>query len=185
MEEYYLSLSSNIIVIIITTITITIITTNLAKQEAYQLWRRNRSDIIWNNYVNLRNAAQETYATAEKEYNDGVRDTLIGTTNSHKWWSTLKTALFGVDVVVPPILRPDGSLVHYPKEKAALFADVFDSKQSNDSLTMPQSCFPVAELTTIAFSSGEVKKLLLNLTLMVVLGLMAFFLCSSLKLPII
>ena len=50
---------------------------NLAKQEVYQLWRRNRSDITWNNYVNLRNAAQETYAAAEKEYNDGVRDTLI------------------------------------------------------------------------------------------------------------
>ena len=49
---------------------------NLAKQKAYQLWRRNRSDITWNNYVNLRNAAQETYAAAEKEYNDCVRDLL-------------------------------------------------------------------------------------------------------------
>ena len=136
---------------------------NLAKQEAYQLWRRNCSDITWNNYVSLRNAAQETYAAAEKEYNDGVRDTLIGTTNSHKWWSTLKTALFGVDVVVPPILRPDRSLAHCSKEKAALFADVFDSKQSNDSLNMPQSCFPEAELTAFAFYSGEVKKLLLEL----------------------
>ena len=136
---------------------------NLAKQEAYQLWRGNRSDITCNNYVNLRNSAQETYAAAEKEYNDGVRDTLIGTTNSHKWGSTLKTALFGVDVAVPPLLRPDGSLTHCPKEKAALFADVFDSKQSNDSLTMPQSCFPEAEMTTFAFRSGEVKKLLLEL----------------------
>ena len=98
---------------------------NLAKQEAYQLWRRNCSDITWNNYVNLRNADQETYAAAEKEYNDDVRDTLFGTTNSHKWWSTVKTALFGVDVAVPPILRPDGSIAHCPKEKAALFADVF------------------------------------------------------------
>ena len=115
---------------------------NLAKQEAYQLWRRNCSDITWNNYVNLRNAAQETYAAAEKEYNDGIRDTLIGITISHKWWSTLKTALFGADVAVPPLLRHDESLTYCPKEKAALFADVFDSKQSNDSLTMPQSCFP-------------------------------------------
>ena len=40
---------------------------NLAKQEAYQLWRRNHSDITWNNYVNLRNATQETYAAAEKK----------------------------------------------------------------------------------------------------------------------
>ena len=59
--------------------------------------------------------------------------------------------------------RPDGSLTHCPKEKAALFADVFDSKQSNASLTMPQSCFPEAELTTFSFRSGEVKKLLLEL----------------------
>ena len=136
---------------------------NLAKQEAYQLWRRNHSDITWNNYVNLRNAAQEIYATADEEYNDGVRDTLMGTTNSHKWWSTLKTALFHVDVAVPSLLKPDGPLTLCPKEKATLFADVFDSKQSNDSFTMPQSCFPEAELTTFAFRSGEAKKLLLEL----------------------
>ena len=136
---------------------------NLAKQEAYQLWKRNCSGITRNNYVNLRNVAQKTYAAAEKEYNDSVRDTLVGTTNSHKWWSTLKTALFGVDVAVPPLLRPNGSLTHCPKEKAALFANVFDGKQSNDSLSVPQSCFPEAELTTFAFCCGEVKKLLLEL----------------------
>ena len=75
----------------------------------------------------------------------------------------MKTALFGGDVAVPPLLRPDGSLTHCPKEKAALFADVFDSKQGNDSLTMPQACFPEAQLTTFALRSGEVKKLLLEL----------------------
>ena len=48
----------------------------------------------------------------------------------------MKTALFGVGVAVPRLLRPDGSLTHCPKEKAALFADVFDSEQSNDSLTV-------------------------------------------------
>ena len=128
----------------------------MAKQEAYQLWRRNCFDITWNNYVR-RNAAQKTYAAAEKEYNDSVRDTLIGTANSHKWWSTLKTALFGVDVAVPPLFRPNGSLTHCPKEKAALFADVFDGKQRNNSLSMPQSCFPEAELTSFAFRSGEVN----------------------------
>ena len=74
----------------------------------------------------------------------------------------METALFGVDVAVPPLLRPNGSLTHCPKEKAALFADVFDGKQSNDSLSMPQSCFPEAELT-FAFHSGEAKKLLLEL----------------------
>ena len=58
---------------------------NLVKQGACQLQRRIPSDITWNNYINLRKTAKETYAAAEKEYNDGVRDTLIGSTNSHKW----------------------------------------------------------------------------------------------------
>ena len=53
--------------------------------------------------------------------------------------------------------------MHWPKEKAALFADVFDSKQSNDNLTLLRSCFPEAELTAFAFRCGEVKKLLLEL----------------------
>ena len=39
---------------------------------------------------------------------------------------------------------------------------MFDSKQSNDSLTLPQSCFPEAGLTTFSFWSGKVTKLLLE-----------------------
>ena len=54
-------------------------------------------------------------------------------------------------------------LLHIALRKTALFADVFDSKQSNDSLTMPQPCFAEAELTPFAFRSGKVKKLLLEL----------------------
>ena len=36
---------------------------------------------------------------------------------SHKWWSTFKTAFFGVNTTVPPFLKPDGSLTHCPKDK--------------------------------------------------------------------
>ena len=49
------------------------------------------------------------------------------------------------------------------RRRQPFFTDVFDIKQSNNSLTVPQSCFPEAELTTFAFRSGEVKKLLLEL----------------------
>ena len=54
------------------------------KQEAYQLWRRNRSDLTWNNYTRLRVVAQEIYASAEKEYNDSIKDDLLGTNQSNK-----------------------------------------------------------------------------------------------------
>ena len=48
----------------------------LEKQEAYNLWERNRSDLTWNSYVQLRSAAQEVYAFAEREFNHGIKETL-------------------------------------------------------------------------------------------------------------
>ena len=135
----------------------------LEKQEAYNLWKRNRSDLTWNSYVQLRSVAQEVYAFAEREYNHGIKETLLGATQPHKWWSTLKSALFGVDDGMPPLLKPDGPLTHCPKEKATLFANVFDGKQSDEVLTLPQSCHPEAKLTTIAFRSREIERLMLEL----------------------
>ena len=84
---------------------------------------------------------------------------------------------------MPPLPKPDESLMHRPKEKAALFAGMLDSKQSNGTITLLHLCFPEAELT-FAFHSGEIKKLILEFHPFV-LGLLAFFLCFSLKLPII
>ena len=62
--------------------------------------------------------------------------------------------------------------MYCPKEKAALFADVFNSKQSTvlTILTIPQLCFPEAAMTTFAFHSGG-----FNFIFMVMLDLMTFF----------
>ena len=51
-------------------------------------------------------------------------------------------------------------LAYCPREKAALFADVFDGKQCGDDLSMPLTCFPEPKLTKIAFKSREIKNLL-------------------------
>ena len=49
------------------------------------------------------------------------------------------------------------------KEKAA-HSDVFDNKKkSNNRLAMPKSYLSQAGLTTFAFCSGDIKKLLLEL----------------------
>ena len=61
-----------------------------------------------------------------------LKDSLLGATQSNKWWSTLKSALFGIDMTIPALLKPDGSLTHDPKEKATLFKNVIDRKQSKD-----------------------------------------------------
>ena len=133
------------------------------KQEAYFYWRGNRSDLTWNNYTRLRAHAQSVYASAEKNYNDGIREKLLGVVNPHSWWTTFKSALFGVDQSGPPLLKPDGTLAYCPREKAALFADVFDGKQCGDDLSMPLTCFPEPKLTKIAFKSREIKNLLAEL----------------------
>ena len=86
-------------------------------------------------------------------------------------------------VAVPPLIRPDGSLTHCPKEKAVLFADVFNGKQSNNSLTRPQPCFPEAELIISTFLLWRSLNYLLNFIPVVVQDLMVFFLCSLLTHP--
>ena len=63
-------------------------------------------------------------------------------------------------MTIPALLEPDGSLTHDPKEKATLFADVFDRKQSNDKLIMPQTCFLETKLTSLAFRSLEIRNML-------------------------
>ena len=45
----------------------------------------------------------------------------------------------------------------------SLFGNVFDSKHSNAKLTMPPSCFPELKLATLAFTSWEIRSLLLDL----------------------
>ena len=133
------------------------------KQEAYFYWRGNHSDLTWNNYTRLRARAQSVYASAEKNYNDGIREKLLGVVNPHSWWTTFKSALFGVDQSGPPLLKSDGTLAYCPREKAALFADVFDGKQCGDDLSMPLTCFPESKSTKIAFKSREIKNLLAEL----------------------
>ena len=134
-----------------------------SKQEAYHLWRNNRCDFLWQNFTELRRQAQDIYMRAERAYNDGVKEVLLSSSDDHKWWSTLKSSLFGVDSSMPPLLNADGSAIYCPKAKAERLADVFDSKQCGESLLLPQACFPEPKLCSMAFRSSEVKTLLLNL----------------------
>ena len=47
--------------------------------------------------------------------------------------------------------------------KADLLSDHFDSKQSREALDPPLTCHPSPSLTTFAFRSSEVRRLLLYL----------------------
>ena len=80
-----------------------------------------------------------------------------------KWWSTLKSAVFGLSSSLPPLVGGGGGLVCELVGKADLLSDHFDGKQFRESVDLPLSCHPSPSLTSVAFRSSEVRRLLLDL----------------------
>lgn len=134
-----------------------------AKQEVYNGWKRNRTDAHWNAYVECRRHSAAVYATAEREFNVRSRNVLASEVSSHKWWATLKSAVFGSDSSLPPLLDTGGSLVNSPIEKANLLNRHFDSKQCRDGIELPLTCHPEVSFSSFAFRSNEILRLLSSL----------------------
>ena len=88
---------------------------------------------------------------------------LINAQSPHKWRSTLKSAVFGVNSSVSPLVGVGGGLVCELVGKADRLSDHFDSKQSRESVDLPLTCHPSPSLVTFAFRSREVRRLLLDL----------------------
>ena len=77
-----------------------------------------------------------------------------------KWWSTLKSAVFGSSSSLPPLVSEGGGLVCKSVGKADLLSDHFDRKQSREAVDLTLTCHPSPSLTTFAFRSSEVRRLL-------------------------
>ena len=108
--------------------------------------------------------ANETYSEAKRQFSDRNRDVLMNVQSPHKWWSTLKSAVLGSSSSLPPLVREGGGgLVCESIGKADLLSDLFDSKQSTEAVDLPLTCHPYPSLTTLAFRSSEVRRLLLDL----------------------
>lgn len=133
------------------------------KQAAYHLWRRNRTQEHWDQYVSLRSAAVRTYNTAERDYNSHVQEVLAGATQPHKWWNIVKSSLFGTDSTTPPLQDSDGSFTFDSLRKAIILSRIFINKQSDQELSLPLTCFQRPSLSSVAFRSSEVKRYLLDL----------------------
>ena len=80
----------------------------------------------------------------------------------HKWWSTLN-AVFGSSSSLPPLISEGGGLVCESVGKADLLSDHIDSNQSREAVDLPLTCHPSPSLTTFAFRSSEVRRLLPDL----------------------
>ena len=106
--------------------------------------------------------ANETYSEAKRQFSDRNRHVLMNVQSPHKWWQ-LKSAVCGSSSSFPPLVSEGGGLVCESVGKANLLSDHFDSKQSREAVDLPLTCHPSPSLTTCAFRSSEVRRLLLDL----------------------
>ena len=126
------------------------------------LWTRDCSRVNWDEFVHCQVRANETYSEAKCQFSARNRDVLVNA-ESHKWWSTLKSAVFGLSSSLPPLVRGGGGLVCESVGIADLLSDHFDGKQSRESVDLPLTCHPSPSLTSFAFRSCEVRRLMLDL----------------------
>ena len=90
-------------------------------------------------------------------------DVLMNAQSPQKWWSTLKSAVFGLSSSLPTLVGGGGGLVCESVGKADLLSDHFDGKRSRESVDLPLTCHPSPCLISFAFRSSEVRRLLFDL----------------------
>ena len=93
------------------------------------------------------------YAEAMRQFSVSSLDVLMNYQCPHKWWSTLKSAVFGSssDSSLPPIIGAGGCLDSESVGKADMLSAHFDRKQSSRSAihfpSVPQSHYLCLQVT--------------------------------------
>ena len=133
------------------------------KLEAHLRYTRDRSRCHWDEFVHCQRRANEDYAEAMSQFNVRSRVVLMNTQCHHKWWSTLKLAMFGSssDSSVPPLIGAGGVLVWSVSLSGRPKCCRPILMESSPGTLEIGHAFP--NLTTFAFSSLEVRRLLLGL----------------------
>ena len=121
------------------------------KQKAHLRWTRGSSRVNWEEFVRCQVRANETYSEAKHQFSVRNIDVLMNVQSPQKWWSTLKSTVFGSSSPLLPLVGPGGGLVCESVGKADLLADNFDSKQSRESVDLLVTCHPSPSLITFAF----------------------------------
>ena len=136
-----------------------------SSREAHLRWTLDCSQVNWDEFAHYQNRANVVYAEDMRQFSVRSRDVLMNAQCPHKWWSTLKSAVFGSssDSSLPPLIGAGGGLVCESVGKTDMLSTHFDGKQSRDPVDLPSTCHPSPSLTTFAFRSREVKRLLLDL----------------------
>ena len=135
------------------------------RKGAHLRWTRDLSRVNWDEFVHYQRRANVVYAEAMRQFSARSRDVLTNAQCPHKWWSTLKSAVFGSssDSFLPPHIGEGEGLVCESVGKVDMLSAYFDGKQSRDPVDLPSTCPPSPSFTPFAVRSREVKRLLLDL----------------------
>ena len=131
--------------------------------ENHLRWTRDRSRVNWEEFDRYQVRANETYSEAKRQLSDINRDVLMNVQSLLKWWSTLKSAVFGSSSLLPPLVSEGRGLVCESVGNSDLLSDHFDSMQSRDAVELPLTCHPSPSFITFDFILSEVRRLLLDL----------------------
>ena len=112
------------------------------KQEAHLRWTRDRSRVNWEEFVCCQVRANEPYSETKGQCNARNR-------------AVLMNAKFVVSEFVT-------ATACWWKWWTDLLSDHFDGKQSRESVDLPLTFHPSPRLTSFAFGSSEVRRLLLD-----------------------
>ena len=81
------------------------------KQEAHFRRTRDHSWVNWEEFVRCQVRANETYSEAKHQFSVRNIDVLMNVQSPHKWWSTLKSTVFGSSSSLSPLVSPGEGLV--------------------------------------------------------------------------
>ena len=81
------------------------------KQEAHLRSTHDRSRLNWEEFVRYQVRANKTYSEVKRQFSDGNWDVLMNVQSPHKWWSIIKSAVFGSNSSLPPLVSEGGGLV--------------------------------------------------------------------------
>ena len=135
------------------------------KKKAHLRWTGDCSQVNLDEFVYYQRMANAVYDEAMRQFSVRSQDVLMNAQCPHKWWSTLKSAVFGSssDLSFPPLIGASGGLVSESVGKAEMLSANFDGNQSRDPVDLPSTCHLSPSTTTFAFRSWDVKWLLLDL----------------------
>ena len=116
----------------------------------------------WGQFVRCQVRANETESGAEHQFSDRNRDVCMNVHSPQNWWSTLKFVVFGSSSSLPPLLvRVVDWCASWLVRLICCW--IIMTASSPGRLLISHSLHPSPSLTTFAFSSSEVRRLLLDL----------------------